>query len=52
MNDREGKRRVRGGENLLAKLSKPAECEEDKRLLCAKEWCGVKEVLGRGWWMH
>lgn len=30
-----GERRVRGGQNLLAKLSEPTECEEDKRLLCA-----------------
>lgn len=35
MNDGGGKRGVRGGQNLLPKLSKPAQCEEDKRLLCA-----------------
>lgn len=34
MNDGGGRRRVRGGQNLLTKLSKPAECKEDKRLLC------------------
>lgn len=33
-----GERRVRGGQNLLAKLSEPAECEEDKRLLCVSYW--------------
>lgn len=36
-----GERRVRGGQNLLAKLSEPAECEEDKRLLCVSYWRAV-----------
>lgn len=41
MNDGGGERRVRGGQNLLAKLSEPAECEEDKRLLCVSYWRAV-----------
>lgn len=40
-----GRRGVRGGQNLLAKLSKPAQCEEDKRLLCASYW---RVALGEG----
>lgn len=43
-----GKRRVRGGQNLLAKLSEPAECKEDKRLLCVSYWCVWAACCGGG----
>lgn len=43
-----GERRVRGGQNLLAKLSEPAECEEDKRLLCVSYWRAACSGGGKG----
>lgn len=48
MNDGGGKRWVRGGKNLLAKLSEPAECKEDKRLLCVSYCCVWTACWGGG----
>lgn len=43
-----GERRVRGGQNLLAKLSEPVECEEDKRRLCVSYWRAACTGGGKG----